>query len=364
MRRVLYQVVKIFRAPSPLIVSTYLHNHIRLFSTAPVCHIMMSFLLLPLEIRRMIYHELRLYQSPMIPPGVKENQKIGYCSYGFNGSILATNRQIFAEAREVFYSENHWTFFVGWNVPFDSACFLLSPLACWDSHWPSALSLMRKVHIRFHLFDRLMEALAGDRYKHIKQLHEQVNEIANMLRGAAYLHFVNLIWTETTRATAARDPLLYYHSGASTVDDVIWIMTLILKPLTVLPTSIPLQKSMIKVVFRDEVPARRVVTAFSQAVDNIIAEQRANPARTIFQNPSRGLLFHERISADQQYRSPTLVSKEQHHNCESQSKSMPNHNVSMQPCDTLPWRLAATGPIDNDESDLSGPSFNPMLTLY
>lgn len=118
----------------------------------------MSFLLLPIEIRHIIYRELRNYQSPIIPPvPSKTKYENGYCSYGFPWSIQATCRQIHDEARQVFYSENDWTFFVGSTMPFNSRVFFQSPLA-------SALPLIRRAHIRFRVFNWLVAAQVGEQW--------------------------------------------------------------------------------------------------------------------------------------------------------------------------------------------------------
>lgn len=227
---------------------------------------MPSFLSLPPEIRFQIYRELRSFNSPLIKsPFRDDSDALGYCSFGFCSRILETSRQISHEAKEVFYGENYWTFFVSQQISFSSMLFRIEPMVL-------ILPFVRKAHIRFGMFRWLFwescgltECLSGGTVK------KNVSEICLVLLAAPALRTVKMIWTETYSAWKPARIRVEVHSMRNLISEV-------LRPLIALPTTIDLQKSNIMVAYRNGVKATEMELDFSECVDELIALHRSTKA--------------------------------------------------------------------------------------
>jgi len=207
----------------------------------------------------------------MIPPAPPRSRSrkaydMGYCSYGFRWSILATNRQIYNEARQVFYSENDWTFFVGSNTAFDAQRFLQTPLA-------SGLPLIRRVHIRFRLFECLFLHLCRESPCFIECHRADLNAVCVILALARSLRSVKLVWTETAAIPAA------YSSTQLTLPDeyekMQGLIAKALQPLAMFQHPCPIQRSLVIARLRMGSRARVMELAFCNAVDSLIAFREA-----------------------------------------------------------------------------------------
>lgn len=220
---------------------------------------MLSFLSLPPEIRFHIYRELRSFNSPLIKfPFRDDSDALGYCSFGFCSRILETCRQVSYEAKEVFYGENYWTFFVSQQVHFSSMLFRIEPLVL-------ILPFIRKAHIRFGMFQWLFwescglsECLAGG------TVRKNVSEVCLVLLAAPSLRTVKIIWTETYSAWSPAPIRVEVHSVRNLISEV-------LRPLIALPTTSDLQKSNIMVAYRNGMKATGMELDFSECVDELIA---------------------------------------------------------------------------------------------
>ena len=232
----------------------------------------------------MIYRELLTVNSPMIPQGRRRKTlDMGYCSFGFRWQILATNRQIYDEARQIFYGDNDWTFFVSPAIPFKALAFTLSPLK-------TGLPLLRKINIRFRLFDVLVWHCAGGEDDHnLRKIQDSVNEICKVLDKARSLLNVKLIWTEQSGLWGDFRSYSYITpygdwAMATPVDGVNKkaqsLIAQILQPLAQLQCPCPLQKSAIMVLFRGGLQAEGAEAAFHSAVDALIAYRASNTTST------------------------------------------------------------------------------------
>ncbi|KAF6235480.1 hypothetical protein HO173_006163 [Letharia columbiana] len=223
---------------------------------------MSSFLSLPLEIRFHIYRELRSFKSPLIKsPFQDDSNALGYCSFGFQSRILETNRQIFYEAKEVFYGENYWTFFASQRNQFSSILFRMEPMVL-------TLPFIRRAHIRFGMFDWLFResyGLTPCAYGDITKTN--VEEICRVLLTAPALRTIKIIWTETCTFFPERRP--------SELDSVRSLIFEVLRPLLALPTTTDLQKSNIMVAYMNGVKATDMELGFSECVDEVIALHRS-----------------------------------------------------------------------------------------
>ena len=223
---------------------------------------MPSFLALPQEIRFQIYRELRSLKSPLIKaPFQDDSSELGYCSYGFHSKILETNRQISDEAKEIFYGENYWTFFVAQGFHFSSTLFQTQPMVL-------ILPFIRKAHIRFGIFHWLFwESRGLTGYTYGDTIRTNVKEICRVLLTAPALRTVKIIWTETGTAY----PKLMHME----MDSVRGLIADVLRPLATLPTTSELQKSNIMVAYRDGAKATDMELDFSEAVDEVIGLHRS-----------------------------------------------------------------------------------------
>ena len=223
---------------------------------------MPSFLALPQETRFQIYRELRSLKSPLIKsPFQDDSSELGYCSYGFHSRILETNRQISDEAKEIFYGENYWTFFVSQKIHFSSTLFQTRPMVL-------MLPFIRKAHIRFGMFHWLFwesRGLTGCTYGNT--IKTNVEEICKVLLTAPALRTVKIIWTETGTA--------YPKLMRLEMDSVRGLIADVLRPLATLPTRSELQKSNIMVAYRDGAKATDMELDFSEAVDEVIGLHRS-----------------------------------------------------------------------------------------
>ena len=237
----------------------------RIFSTA----VMASFFSLPIEIRFQIYRWLRSYKSPEIKrPSTHHLLINGYCSFGFQSRILETNRLVCSEAKEVFYGENCWTFFVSQRTRFNSVLFQIEPLIL-------VLPFIRKAHIRFNMLEWLLfnscgipQSADGDAIK------ANVREICLVLLTATTLRTVKVIWEETSTTMGDFLPLMRMKYR----DRVPSFIFKILKPLIDLPKTIELQKSNIMVAYSDGMKADEMELDFSECVDKVIARHRSKKA--------------------------------------------------------------------------------------
>ena len=241
----------------------------------------MSFLSLPPEIRYMIYRELRTFQSPILPPRQhREVREMGYCSYGFHWSVLATNRLILFEALQVFYGENDWTFFVNLAIPFDHCSFMLSPLA-------ANLSLMRRIHIRFHMFDWMFIHTSKPCLP-VEALRDILSQICKILGQIHHLQSIKLIWTETSLVevgTLMNSPWQWITPTGSAATTLQTLIYSALQPLVEFPYLCPLQRSTVLVRFRAEERVRAAEVAFATAVDTLIKFRNSSAFPKSQRNP-------------------------------------------------------------------------------
>lgn len=223
---------------------------------------MPHFLALPQEVRFQIYRELRSLKSPLIKNPFQEDfSELGYCSFGFHSRILETNGQISDEAKEIFYGENFWTFFVARGFHLSSILFQTRPMVL-------ILPFIRKAHIRFGMFHWLFwESRGLTSYTSRSTIKVNVKEIYKVLLTAPALRTVKIIWTETGTA--------YPGSMQMQTDSVRGLIADVLRPLATLPTTIELQKSNIMVAYRDGAKATDMELDFSEAVDEVIGLHRS-----------------------------------------------------------------------------------------
>ena len=223
---------------------------------------MPTFFSLPIEIRFEIYRWLRSYESPLIKSPLTDDSKpFGYCSFGFQSRILETNRLVCSEAKEVFYGENNWTFFVTQRTRFDSVLFKMEPMTL-------VLPFIRKAHIRFNM----LEWLSGMRTSAYGEvIKANVRNICRVLLAAPTLRTVKVIWTETCavpRFTLSQRRMRYRDRGRSLIFEA-------LLPLITLPTTSELQKSIIRVAYCEKEKADEMELDFSECVDEVIARHRS-----------------------------------------------------------------------------------------
>lgn len=224
---------------------------------------MASFFSLPIEIRFQIYRWLRSYKSPLIKhPLADDSEVFGYCSFGFESRILETNRLVCSEAKEVFYGENYWTFFVSKRIHFNSVLFQMEPMIL-------VLPYIRKAHIRFAMLEWLLLNPCGMHYEKI--IKANVREICLVLLTAPTLRTVKVIWTET--GTMRRSFLSL--RDRDYIDRVPSRISEVLQPLINLPKTSELQKSNIMVAYRAGQKATGMELTFSECVDEVIARHRS-----------------------------------------------------------------------------------------
>ncbi|KAL2039409.1 hypothetical protein N7G274_007681 [Stereocaulon virgatum] len=156
---------------------------------------MIEFLSLPTEIRYEIYRYLRTDISLSLSPQCEQSLQLGYVSFGFHPQILTTNHQVCYEAKQVFYGENYFTFFVTPEIHLGDDYSKLPPLS-------SALPFMRRVHIRFRMFDCFYHSHSSERVcttTDVSQLRAKISQVSRLLAEAHSLQSLSLVWTETTR---------------------------------------------------------------------------------------------------------------------------------------------------------------------
>lgn len=243
---------------------------------------MFSFLELPLEIRMMIYRSLRTTRSLQIKnPGDDRGAKasIGYASYGFYPRILATNHQISLEAKQVFYGENYWTLYAGHEFHINSVAFHIPPLS-------SALPYIRKVLIRFRMFNGLFLRTQGIQYSPPDMLSANFEEICKILLGAPSLQTVQMVWTEISEAwspagwgpTGRRNDWEWTLSSGTLVDVLSWLTWDVVQPLKTLKPTVKIQKGEIMAMFKCNVRSTAMETAFGNCVDTVVAHRAASSA--------------------------------------------------------------------------------------
>ena len=222
---------------------------------------MSSFLSLPVEIRFQIYRELRSLKSPTIKsPSTDEDNALGYCSFAFQSRILETASQISAEAKEVFYGENFWTFFASHR---NHHIFSIRPMVL-------ILPFIRKAHIRFAMFRWLLwESCGIFRSADGDKIRANVKEICELLLAAPNLRTVKIIWTETYILPPTK---CWKCTPRCSVRELILE---VLRPLISLPLTSELQKSIIMVAYRNGVKASEMELDFSECVDWVIAAHRS-----------------------------------------------------------------------------------------
>ena len=226
---------------------------------------MPSFFSLPLEIRFQIYRWLRSYNSPLIKSPLSDNSKpFGYCSFGFQSRILETSRLVCSEAKQVFYGENYWTFFVSERTRFNSVLFQMEPMIL-------VLPFIRKAHIRFAMLEWLLGMQSSVCGGNIKA---SVRNICLVLLAAPTLRTVKVIWTETCAIPSCLMALV----NMKYRDRVRSLIFEILQPLIRLPKTSELQKSIIRVAYSSGIKANEMELDFSECVDEVIARHRSTKA--------------------------------------------------------------------------------------
>ena len=222
----------------------------------------------------MIYRELRTFESPTIAPFQPIiTYEMGYCSYGFHWSVLATNRQINCEAKQVFYGENDWTFFVNLASPFRCHPLMLSPIA-------TAFPFMRRAHIRFRMFDWMFLYHNKSPCLPVERLQNMLVEICVVLSHARSLKGVKLIWTETATLKAevlADSPWDWMAADGAAANALQTLVCSALRPLHAFPYPCSFQRSKVEVRFQHWDRSIAMETAFSNAVDTIIALRERKP---------------------------------------------------------------------------------------
>ena len=266
----------------------------------------MSFLILPTEIRYMIYRELRTLQSPILPPRQRGKiREMGYCSYGFRWAILATSRLILHEAQQIFYGENDWTFFVNLDIPFDARSFMLSPLA-------SNLSLMRKIHIRFRLFNWTFFLGRNQPCLPVEALQGILTQMCKILVLVHHVQIVKLIWTETSILIDERDLVnCPWRWTAPTGSAATILQTLIyyaLQPLARFPYRCSFEKSTVAVQFRSGHRSHILEAVFSNAVDALITLRNSMTFPQHQENPSPSLQISKKPLWSDSYSQSNILS--------------------------------------------------------
>ncbi len=235
---------------------------------------MFPLLELPLEIRMMIYRSLRTTRSLRLNHP-DDTKAIGYASYGFYPQILITNHQISHEAKQVFYGENYWTLYAGQDFNIRSIAFKLPPLS-------SALPYMRKVFIRFRMFDWLYARKLSTRSEpSLDQFPANFKEICTVLQGAPSLQSLQMAWTESSIKWTSDYPWCddeWMVSSGPRVDKLSWLLWDFMKPLKALPPTIKIKKGDIKALFGCNARSVAMETAFGNCVEMIIAHHAAPSA--------------------------------------------------------------------------------------
>lgn len=223
---------------------------------------MPAFFDLPIEIRFQIYKELRSFKSPMIKSPMQEDPSVfGYCSYGFQSRILETNRRTCAEAKEVFYGQNYWTFFASQRHHFNPVLFRMEPMAL-------VLPFIRMAHIRFAMFHWLFwESCGIQQSPHGAIIQANVRDICLVLLTAPALRTVKIIWTETST--------LWPPLRVGKQDSVRNLILEVVRPLIDLPRTCEIQRSNIMVAYRNGTKAAGMELDFSDCVDEVIALHRS-----------------------------------------------------------------------------------------
>lgn len=223
---------------------------------------MPAFFSLPIEIRFQIYRQLRSFKSPMIKSQVNDDPSVfGYCSFGFQSRILETSRRVCAEAKEVFYGQNYWTFFASQRQHFNSVLFRMEPLVL-------VLPFIRRAHIRFAMFHWLFWESCGLQQKnHGAIIQANVRDIYLVLLTAPTLRTVKIIWTETGT--------LWPPLRMAEQDSVRNLMFEVVRPLIDLPGTCEIQRSNIMVAYRNGAKATGMELDFSVCVDEVIALHRS-----------------------------------------------------------------------------------------
>ena len=239
----------------------------------------------------------------------------GYCSFGFQSRILETNRLVCSEAKEVFYGENYWTFFVSQCTRFSSVLFQIEPMTL-------VLPFIRKAHIRFAMLEWLLWNSCGvQQSAHGDVIKASVREICLVLLTAPTLRTVKIIWTETCTTMNVLLPLMRMRYR----DRVPSLIFEVLQPLIDLPKTSELQKSNIMVAHSGGMKANDMELAFSECVDEVIARHRS--IKTSWR-PSK-------LSP-----TPTLNTKSHHSDCflyvplpnGAQQTESPSHGKQRQQC--------------------------------
>lgn len=226
---------------------------------------MFPFLSLPLELRIQIYRELRSFNSPLIE---SEGIALGYCSFGFQSRILEINRLISYEAKEVFYGENYWTFFVSISMP---------PVAFRILTMTLPMAFIRKAHIRFAMFEWIFLQIHYFNFgilcpSYARALIACVDMICHTLTDAPALRVVKLIWTETAAlrwsfwANMTPDPC----PASKLFRHVRGLIAEVLRPLVALQPTCDLERSHTVVSYMDGVRATAMETAFAECVDEVV----------------------------------------------------------------------------------------------
>lgn len=223
---------------------------------------MPTFFSLPIEIRFHIYRELRSFKSPLIKSPVKDDSSVlGYCSFGFQSRILETSRRVCAEAKEVFYGQNYWTFFASQQHHYNLMLFRVEPMVL-------VLPFIRRAHIRFAMFHWLFwESCGLVQSPHGAIIQANVRDICLVLLTAPTLRTVKIIWTETGTLW---DPLRMGEQNS--VRNLIFE---VVRPLIDLPRTCEIQRSNIMVAFRNGAKAIGMERDFSDCVDEVIALHRS-----------------------------------------------------------------------------------------
>lgn len=223
---------------------------------------MPAFFSLPMEIRFQIYKELRSFKSPLIKsPALDDPSVFGYCSFGFQSRILETSRRVCAEAKEVFYGQNYWTFFASQQHHFSSVIFRMEPMAL-------ILPFIRRAHIRFAMFHWLFWQSCGlQQSPQGAIIQANVRDICLVLLAAPTLRTVKVIWTETCS--------LFPSLKMVERDSVRNLIFEVVRPLIDLPRTCEIQRSNIMVAYKNGVKATDMEVDFSDCVDEVVALHRS-----------------------------------------------------------------------------------------
>ena len=185
--------------------------------------------------------------------------------------ILETCRQISYEAKEVFYGENYWTFFVSQRIRFYALIFQMEPMV-------QILPYIRKAHIRFGMFHWILWESCGLTDPGTGSIvKKSLSEICLVLLAAPALRTVKIIWTETYPTWKPTLRQIEVHRMQGLISEI-------LQPLARLPITSDLQKSNIMVAYRNGVRAAEMELDFSESVDEVIALHRSRKVLEVRQH--------------------------------------------------------------------------------